>query len=96
MGQATVDSILTESRTGNSKFEIGLYVSENVEKEFRLEILSSCPTDNSKFPPMIQIGRKQVGRKCINIKWLNSYKRLAYSEIYSVRFVNLRFIPRPK
>ena len=45
-GQVTVDSILPDSRTANYKFDVGLYASRNipVEKEFRLEILSSCWT----------------------------------------------------
>ena len=61
--QVTIDSVLTDSTTANSKFDIGLYVTGNipVEKEFRLEILFNCwiPPENYKFPPIIQGGRNR-------------------------------------
>ena len=87
--QVTIDSVLTDSTTANSKFDIGLYVTGNipVEKEFRLEILFNCwiPPENYKFPPIIQGGRNRY----FNIKWLISYKWLAYSEILSGAFCKI-------
>ncbi|KAI6650014.1 hypothetical protein LOD99_6229 [Oopsacas minuta] len=58
--QVTFDSVLTDSTTANSKFDIGLYVTGNIpiEKEFLLEILLTVgyPQRITNFPQLPKEG----------------------------------------